>query len=62
MRELVEASGVSLPTVNKLENDVQVSAETEEKIRAAFEREGVEITNGDGTGARLRPRLAESGE
>jgi predicted transcriptional regulator len=56
MRDLVEASGVSLPTVLKLENDGSVSEETAEKIRAAFERQAVEITNGDGTGARLRFR------
>lgn len=53
MRDLVEASGISLPTVLKLENDGTVSEETADKIRAAFERQGVEITNGDGTGARL---------
>jgi transcriptional regulator with XRE-family HTH domain len=54
MRELVAASDVSLPTVLKLENDGQVTEDTADKIKAAFERSGVEITNGDGTGARLR--------
>lgn len=54
MRDLVEASGVSLPTILKLENDGSVSEQTADKIRSAFERQGVEITNGDGTGARLR--------
>jgi transcriptional regulator with XRE-family HTH domain len=54
MRQLVEDSGVSLPTVLKLENDGAVTEETAEKVRSAFERHGVEITNGDGTGARLR--------
>lgn len=53
MRDLAAASGVSLPTLLKLENDGQVSAETAEKVTAAFESKGVEITNGDGTGARL---------
>lgn len=53
MRDLVEASGVSLPTVLKLENDGAVSAETADKICTAFAARGVEITNGDGTGARL---------
>lgn len=53
MRDLVNASGVSLPTVLKLENDGTVSPETAEKIAAAFAAKGVEITNGDGTGARL---------
>lgn len=54
MRDLASASGVSLPTLLKLENDAQVSAETAEKVAAAFEARGVEITNGNGTGARLR--------
>jgi transcriptional regulator with XRE-family HTH domain len=54
MRDLVEASGVSLPTILKLENDGAVTADTAFKISRAFERYGVEITNGDGTGARLR--------
>lgn len=53
MRQLVDAAGVSLPTVLKLENDGPVSDETAEKIRSAFARHGVEITNGEGTGARL---------
>jgi DNA-binding LacI/PurR family transcriptional regulator len=54
MRDLVEVAGVSLPTVLKLENDGSVSEQTAEKVRSAFESHGVEITNGDGTGARLR--------
>lgn len=54
MRDLVTASEVSLPTILKLESDGAVSNDTADKIKAAFEREGVEITNGNGTGARLR--------
>lgn len=54
MRDLVAAAGVSLPTVLKLENDGAVAQDTADKITAAFDRSGVEITNGDGTGARLR--------
>lgn len=54
MRDLAKAAGVSLPTVLKLENDGAVTAETADKIVTAFERADVEITNGDGTGARLR--------
>lgn len=54
MRDLAEHAGVSLPTVLKLESDKAVSADTADKIVAALERHGVEITNGDGTGARLR--------
>lgn len=54
MRDLASASDVSLPTLLKLENDGPVSTETVEKVTAAFASRGVEITNGDGTGARLR--------
>lgn len=53
MRDLAAHSGVSLPTILKLENDGAVSADTEGRITAALERHGVEITNGEGTGARL---------
>lgn len=58
MRDLASASGVSLPTILKLENDVGVSEETAEKVRAAFDREGVTITNGEGTGAQLRAKAS----
>lgn len=54
MRDLQQASNVSLPTILKLENDGSVSDDTAAKIVAAFAGNGVEITNGDGTGARLR--------
>lgn len=53
MRDLASQSGVSLPTILKLEKGGEVSAATAERITAAFEAHGVEITNGDGTGARL---------
>jgi transcriptional regulator with XRE-family HTH domain len=54
MRDLADAAKVSLPTILKLENDGAVSSDTADKIVSAFERQRVEITNGDGTGARLR--------
>lgn len=54
MRDLARESGVSLPTLLKLEGDGTVSPDTEAKVTTAFERSAVEITNGDGTGARLR--------
>ncbi|HXQ47535.1 MAG TPA: helix-turn-helix transcriptional regulator [Caulobacteraceae bacterium] len=54
MRDLAERSRVSLPTILKLENDGSVSGDTAAKIVATFDAHGVEITNGDGTGARLR--------
>lgn len=54
MRDLADAAGVSLPTILKLENDGAVGPDTEAKLSAAFAARGVEITNGDHTGARLR--------
>jgi DNA-binding LacI/PurR family transcriptional regulator len=47
-------AGVSPNTVTGLEGGSEVRPETEAKIVAAFDAHGVEITNGDGTGARLR--------
>jgi hypothetical protein len=47
-------AGVSPNTVTGLEGGDDVRPATEAKIVEAFGRHGVEITNGDGTGARLR--------
>jgi hypothetical protein len=46
-------AGVSPNTVTALESGAAVRAETEAKIVETFARFSVEITNGDGTGARL---------
>jgi len=54
VRDLAREAGVSPTTVNMLEADRPYREGTAEKITAAFERHRVEITNGDGTGARLR--------
>ncbi len=56
-RHLAEASSVSLPTIKRLEakpgnlaaHDLTVAA-----LRSAFEAAGVEFTNGDKPGVRLR--------
>ena len=53
VRDLMREAGVSPNTVTALEGGGAVRPETEAKIVAAFERHRVEITNGDGTGARL---------
>lgn len=56
--ELARRAGVSIPTIKRSESDNErasvVSAETLEKIRAALETEGVEFTNGNHLGVRLR--------
>lgn len=54
-RDLAREAEISPNTVFLVESDRPFRAETEAKIKAAFERHGVEITNGEGTGARLRP-------
>jgi transcriptional regulator with XRE-family HTH domain len=53
VRDLMREAGVSPNTVTALENGADVRAETAAKILAAFAAHRVEITNGDGTGARL---------
>ena len=54
VRELAAAAGVSPTTINQLENGRDFHGGTEDKIKAALELKGVEITNGEGTGVRLR--------
>lgn len=55
-RDLVAASGVSLPTVFKLEGGGNVAQETADKILAAFAQHGVEIIDEPGrTGAVADP-------
>ncbi len=54
VRDLGREAGISPTTVNLLEADRPYRAGTAEKIVQAFAEHDVEITNGDGTGARLR--------
>lgn len=54
VRDLGEESGVAFTTISQFENGRTMRASTAEKIIAAFALRSVEITNGDGTGARLR--------
>jgi transcriptional regulator with XRE-family HTH domain len=54
VRDLMREAGVSPNTVTGLERGDPVRPITEAKIVECFERFGVEITNGDGTGAQLR--------
>jgi transcriptional regulator with XRE-family HTH domain len=53
-RDLQAHSGVSRPTIMAVENGEGFRADTEARLVAAFDAHGVEITNGNGTGARLR--------
>ena len=57
-RDLARASGVSLPTIKRLEGARGVLAahsSTVTALRRAFESAGIEFTNGCGPGVRLRP-------
>jgi transcriptional regulator with XRE-family HTH domain len=57
---LADASGVSVPTIKRLEAEGGVLGgrpDTVAKIRQALETAGIEFTNGDAPGVRLlRPR------
>jgi len=54
--DLMREAQVGPNTIVKLEAGKGVRASTALKIVEAFGRYGVEITNGDGTGARLKSR------
>lgn len=55
--KLGEKAGYSLPTVQRLEKGgANVSDEVREKLKAALEKAGVEFTNGDSPGVRLKTR------
>jgi transcriptional regulator with XRE-family HTH domain len=56
-RHLAEASSVSLPTIKRLEAKPGVlvaHSSTVAALRGAFEAAGIEFTNGDQPGVRLR--------
>lgn len=57
--DLAEAADVAKLTIIKLENgQVRPHLRTMEKIRAVLESRGIEFTNGDGIGVRLKYRSA----
>jgi predicted transcriptional regulator len=54
--DLASHSGVSAPTIGRLEaegGEIGGRAETETKIRRALEKAGIEFLNGDQPGVRL---------
>lgn len=58
--QLAAASGVSLPTIRRLEaagGRLGGRKDTAEKIIAALEAAGVEFSNGGGPGVRLRKEI-----
>lgn len=54
VRELAAAADVSTNTIARLERGESLYPRTIEVIRAALEAAGVEFTNGDAPGVRLR--------
>ena len=57
--DLAARSGVSQPTIKRLEaegGELGGRAETGEKIRRALQKAGIEFINGDGPGVRLRKK------
>jgi transcriptional regulator with XRE-family HTH domain len=56
--ELADRAGLSLPTVKRVEagRGPKVSDEARQKLRSTLEAAGVEFTNGDAPGVRLKPR------
>ena len=62
VRELADHAGIAFSTVHRFETTGQASEATKDKIKAAYASHNVEITNGDGTGARLRKHKPESGQ
>ena len=56
---LAKASGVSLPTIKRLESEdghLGGRAETQAKILSALEKAGVVFTNGDEPGVKLKKK------
>lgn len=61
VRELAEHAGIAFTTVHRFETTGIATDTTKEKIKAAYAVHGVEITNGEFTGARLRLKPKGSG-
>jgi DNA-binding XRE family transcriptional regulator len=56
IHQLAGAAGVSHDTIVRLEAGQDLKPKTVEKVKLALEKAGVELTNGDAPGVRLRPR------
>lgn len=62
VRDLAAQAKVSPDTVARLERGEALAPRTLAAIRTALEAAGVEFTNGDAPGVRLRPAGATGGE
>ena len=56
--ELAARAGLSMPTVKRVESEEgpRVSDDARQKLKAALEAAGVEFTNGNAPGVRLKTR------
>jgi transcriptional regulator with XRE-family HTH domain len=54
VRELAERAGITANTVTRIENGADAKQSTMDKLQRALEAAGVEFTNGDQPGVRLR--------
>lgn len=54
VRDLAEQAGIAFTTVHRFETTGSATQTTRDKIKAAYAVHGVEITNGEYTGARIR--------
>lgn len=54
VRDLANRAGIAFSTVHRFETTGVATETTKEKIKAAYATHNVEITNDEGTGARLR--------
>lgn len=54
VRELADNAGIAFSTVHRFETSGTATEATKDKIKAAYAAHGVEITNGEYTGARLK--------
>lgn len=59
VRDVAENAGIAFSTVHRFEQTGIATETTKAKIVAAYTRHNVDITNGEGTGARLRKAAAE---
>ena len=56
VRDLAERAGVTANTISRYENGADALGETLAKIQRALEAGGIEFTNGDMPGVRLKRR------
>jgi transcriptional regulator with XRE-family HTH domain len=59
VRELAERAGITANTVTRIENGADAKQSTMDALQRALEVVGLEFTNGDQPGVRLRKGISE---